>query len=179
MQIRPAGPEDRGAVLAVEAAAFSTPAEAELVAVLLEDPTAAPVVSLLAEADGKAIGHILFTGATVTGEGTAPPASILAPLAVIPEAQRQGVGRSLIEAGIEALGALDVSLVFVLGHIGYYPRAGFRPALPFGLDPPYGIDTAVSDAWMVREIRPGTLGSVRGTVRCADALMHPELWRED
>jgi putative acetyltransferase len=179
MQIRPAGPEDRAAVLAVEAAAFSTPAEAELVADLLDDPSAAPVVSLLAEADGVAVGHILFTRATVTGEGTAPRASILAPLAVIPEVQRQGVGLALIEAGIEALGALDVSLAFVLGHIGYYPRAGFRPALPFGLDPPYGIDPAVSDAWMVREICPGTLGSVRGTVRCADALMHPELWRED
>ncbi|MFY9976321.1 MAG: N-acetyltransferase [Chromatiaceae bacterium] len=179
MQIRPAGPEDRAAVLAVEAAAFSTPVEAELVADLLDDPSAAPVVSLLAEADGVAVGHILFTRATVTGEGTAPRASILAPLAVIPEVQRQGVGLALIEAGIEALGALDVSLAFVLGHIGYYPRAGFRPALPFGLDPPYGIDPAVSDAWMVREIRPGTLGSVRGTVRCADALMHPELWRED
>ena len=179
MQIRPAGPEDRAAVLAVEAAAFSTPAEAELVADLLDDPSAAPVVSLLAEADGVAVGHILFTGATVTGDGSAPPASILAPLAVIPEAQGQGVGRALIEAGIEALGAHDVSLVFVLGHIGYYPRAGFRPALPFGLDPPYGIDPAVSDAWMVREIRPDVLGSVRGPVRCADALMHREFWRED
>jgi putative acetyltransferase len=179
MRIRPARPEDRAAVLAVETAAFSTPAEAELVAALLEDPTAVPVVSLLAEVDGVAIGHILFTRATVTGEGTAPPASILAPLAVVPEAQRRGVGQALIEAGIEALGALDVSLVFVLGHMGYYPRAGFHPALRFGLDPPYGIDPAVSDAWMVREIRPGTLGSVRGTVRCADALMRPELWRED
>lgn len=179
MRIRPARPEDRAAVLAVETAAFSTPAEAELVADLLDDPTAVPVVSLLAEADGKAIGHILFTRATVSGDGTAPPASILAPLAVVPEAQRRGVGQALIEAGIEALGALDVSLVFVLGHIGYYPRAGFRPALPFGLDPPYGIDPAVSDAWMVREIRPGTLGSARGTVRCADALMHPQFWREE
>ena len=179
MQIRSAGPEDRAAALAVEAAAFSTPAEAELVAALLEDPSAVPVVSLLAEVDGVAVGHILFTGATVTGDGAAPSASILAPLAVIPEAQGQGVGRALIEAGIEALGARDVSLVFVLGHIGYYPRAGFRPALPFGLDPPYGIDTAVSDAWMVREIRPGVLGFVRGTVRCADALMLPEFWRED
>ena len=104
MQIRPAGPENRAAVLAVEAAAFSTPAEAELVADLLDDPSAAPVVSLLAEADGVAVGHILFTRATVTGEGTAPRASILAPLAVLPEAQRRGVGRALIEAGVEALG---------------------------------------------------------------------------
>jgi predicted N-acetyltransferase YhbS len=69
-------------------------------------------------------------------------------------------------------------LVFVLGHIGYYPRAGFGPALPFGRYPPCAIDPAVADAWMVRELRPGILGAVRGSVRCADALMRHEPWRE-
>lgn len=176
--IRPATKEDSAAVAAVETAAFPTPAEAELVAALLEDPSAQPVVSLLAEADGKPIGHILFTGATVVADGARVPASILAPLAVVPEAQRRGVGRALIDAGIDALTSLDIGLVFVLGHIDYYPRAGFRPALPLGLRAPYEIDPAVADAWMVREVRGGLIGTVRGTVRCAESLMHPELWRE-
>jgi putative acetyltransferase len=114
----------------------------------------------------------------VRGDGVLVPASILAPLAVVPGAQRRGVGQALIRAGIEALKALDLGLVFVLGHIDYYPRAGFRPALPLGLRAPYDIDPAVADAWMVRETRPGLLGAVRGTVRCADTFMHPELWRE-
>ena len=178
LEIRHATNEDRAAVLAVEAAAFATPAEAELVAALLEDPTAQPVVSLLAEAEGKPVGHILFTSAAVQGDGVIVPASILAPLAVVPEAQRRGVGLALIRAGIEALTPLDVGLVFVLGHIDYYPRAGFRPALPFGLRAPYDIDPAVANAWMVREARPGLLGAVQGTVRCADTLMHPQLWQE-
>lgn len=178
MRIRPAREEDRAAVLAAETAAFATPAEAELAAALLDDPTARPVVSLLAEVDGRAVGHILFTAATVVGDGATTPASILAPLAVVPEAQRRGVGQALIHAGIAELAARGVALVFVLGHIDYYPRAGFRPALPFGLYPPYEIDPAVADAWMVRELRPGTLGAVRGGVRCAHTLMHPELWRE-
>lgn len=178
MRIRPAREEDRAAVLAVEAAAFATPAEAELVAALLDDATAQPVVSLLAEVDGKAVGHILFTGATVIADGATLPGSILAPLAVVPETQRRGVGQALIHAGIAELSALGIELVFVLGHIDYYPRAGFRPALPWGLRPPYEIDPAVADAWMVRELCPGTLGAVRGGVRCAYTLMHPELWRE-
>jgi putative acetyltransferase len=114
----------------------------------------------------------------VHGDGVIVPASILAPLAVVPKAQRRGVGLALIRAGIEALTPLDVGLVFVLGHIDYYPRAGFRPALPFGLRAPYDIDPAVADAWMVREARPGLLGAVQGAVRCADTLMHPELWHE-
>lgn len=178
VSIRPAMPQDRVAVLAVEAAAFPTTAEAELVAALLEDPTAQPVLSLLAEAEGKPVGHILFTSAAVHGDGVIVPASILAPLAVVPEAQRRGVGQALIRAGIEALATLDIGLVFVLGHIDYYPRAGFRPALPLGLRAPYDIDPAVADAWMVRETRQGLLGAVQGTVRCADTFMHPELWRE-
>lgn len=178
MHIRSAQQEDRAAVLAVETAAFDTPEESELVAALLDDPSARPIVNLLAEAKSTPIGHILFTGATLVGNGPPVAASILAPLAVVPEMQRRGVGQALIRAGIAALTALDVELVFVLGHIAYYPRAGFRPALPFGLRPPYEIDPSVADAWMVRETRPGLLGTVRGTVHCANALMHPELWRE-
>ncbi len=165
-------------MLAVEAAAFGRPDEANLVAALLDDPTARPFVSLLAELDGKAVGHVLFTAARVVDDGAVVPASLLAPLAVVPEAQRRGVGLALIRAGVDALAALDVGLVFVLGHIDYYPRAGFRPALPLGLRAPYPIDPAVADAWMVLETRPGLLGAVRGTVQCADALMHPALWRE-
>ncbi|MGE5153008.1 MAG: GNAT family N-acetyltransferase, partial [Bdellovibrio bacteriovorus] len=157
MRIRVARPDDRAAVRAVETAAFPTPSEADLVDRLLGDPTASPVVSLLAEADGKAIGHILLTGATVVGEGSVVPASILAPLAVVPGFQGRGVGQALIHSGIEALAAHEVALVFVLGHIAYYPRAGFRPALPFGLSPPYAIAPEVADAWLVREIRPHTL----------------------
>jgi putative acetyltransferase len=178
MKIRPALPDDRAAVLAVEAAAFGRPDEAELVAALLEDPTAQPVVSLLAELDGTLVGHVVFTAARVVDDDAVVPASLLAPLAVAPEIQRRGVGLALIRAGIEALAALDVGLVFVLGHIDYYPRAGFRPALPLGLRAPYAIDPAVADGWMVLETRPGLLGAVRGTVQCADALMHPALWRE-
>jgi putative acetyltransferase len=178
MKIRAALPDDHAAVLAIEAAAFGRPDEAALVAALLDDATARPVISLLAEVDGRAVGHVLFTAARVVDDDAVVPASLLAPLAVAPEAQRRGVGLALIRAGVEALAALDVGLVFVLGHIDYYPRAGFRPALPLGLCAPYAIDPAVADAWMVLETRRGLLGAVRGTVQCADALMHPALWRE-
>ncbi|MCU0936010.1 MAG: N-acetyltransferase [Gammaproteobacteria bacterium] len=178
MIIRPAEPQDLTAVLRVERAAFGRAEEAELVAALLEDPTASPRVSLLAEVDGAPVGHVLFTGARVQGEGPVLAGSLLAPLAVVPAAQRRGVGLALIRAGLAAVAALDAGLVFVLGHPSYYPRAGFRPALPLGLRAPYAIDSAVADAWMVCETRPGLLGAVRGTVGCADALMNPVLWRE-
>jgi predicted N-acetyltransferase YhbS len=74
--------------------------------------------------------------------------------------------------------AIGIGLVFVLGHIDYYPRLGFTPAQPLGLLAPFPIDPKVADAWMVLETEPGLLGKVQGTVFCADALMHPEMWAE-
>jgi putative acetyltransferase len=176
--VRPARDEDAAALLDVEREAFGGDSEAQLVVALLADPTAAPIINLVAEKDGLVIGHALFTRAMVQVPGNELEGSILAPLAVTPAWQGTGVGQALCREGIRVAGELGIGLVFVLGHIRYYPRCGFAPAFPHGLDTPYPIDPAVADAWMVMETRPGLLGTVRGTVRCADALMHAEMWRE-
>jgi putative acetyltransferase len=176
--IRAARGRDTAALLAVERAAFGRHEEAGLVRALLGDPSAAPCINLVAEADGAIIGHVLLSHATVATGGTGHSATILAPLAVAPAAQGRGVGQALCREGISAARELGIGLVFVLGHIGYYPRFGFRPAGAIGLEAPYPIDPAVADAWMVLETRPGLIGSVRGTVRAADTLMRPDLWAE-
>lgn len=179
MHITPATPADLPDALAVERAAFGGEDEAELVRDLLAGPTAAPALSLLArDEDARAIGHILFTAAHIADAPDAATLSLLAPLAVVPDAQGTGVGGALIARGIEILAADGVDLILVLGHPGYYPRHGFEPAAPHGLIAPYPIPDEVADAWMVRALRPGVLGSVRGTIACADALMKPEMWRE-
>ena len=178
MLIRPALPEDTPALLAVERAAFGGDDEANLVAELLADPTAVPTINLVAEEAGEVVGHVLFTHAVVRSAHSDIAAFCLAPLAVAPPVQGSGIGQALCTAGIAAAEQLGVGLVFVLGHIGYYPRLGFAPASPLGLAAPYPIDPKVADAWMVLETKPGLLGKVRGTVICADALMHPEMWVE-
>jgi putative acetyltransferase len=178
MFIRPVRPEDAAAVLDVERMAFGEESEAELVEALLVDPTARPLINLVAEEDGAIVGHVLFTHAVVHGADGDVDATILAPLAVVPAAQRRGVGLALGREGIAAAEKLGIGLVFVLGHIDYYPKLGFRPAAPLGFIAPYPIDPAVADAWMVLETRPDLIDSVTGTVRCADAMMHPEMWRE-
>jgi len=177
MIVRTARSEDTEAVLGVERTAFGSTEEAALVEGLLADPSATPIINLVAEEDGEVIGHALFTRAVVDTERGEVEATILAPLAVAPAMQSTGVGQALCREGIRRAGELGIGLVFVLGHIGYYPRVGFAPASPLGLEAPYPIDPAVADAWMVLETRPGMLGVVRGTVRCADAMMHPEMWR--
>ena len=125
MRITEASISDLQSVLSIERAAFGQDDEAELVRALLEDPSAQPSLSLLAWVQGRPVGHILFTAARI-GDGSAPVrAAILAPLAVVPDAQRQGVGGRLIEEGVSVLRARGVGLVLVAGHPDYYPRHGF------------------------------------------------------
>jgi putative acetyltransferase len=163
-------------VLSVEREAFGGGDEADLVRDLINDPSARPLLSLLARAGERPVGHILFTAARLEGAPRDVSVAILAPLAVVPDAQRQGVGGSLIEHGMSRLGESGVELVLVLGHPGYYPRHGFEPASRLGLAAPYPISP--EDAWMVRALRPGVIGWVRGTIACAEAMNRPEYWRE-
>ncbi len=181
MEIRESTATDLMDVLHVEKEAFGNEKGSEiadLVMGLLSDPSAMPRLSLLAVDQKRAIGHILFTTARISGSKDHPSAVILAPLAVIPEAQSQGVGGRLIKEGLRLLSESGVQLVFVLGHPEYYPRHGFRPAGVLGLEAPYPIPAKHANAWMVQELRPGIIGRLRGKVMCADALDQPEHWRE-
>ena len=178
MRVRHAEADDVPALLGVERAAFGGEDEAALVSALLGDASAYPLINLVAEDGGEIVGHVLFTHAVVSTTDGDVDATILAPLAVSPASQGTGVGQALCREGLRAAERLGIGLVFVLGHIGYYPKLGFAPAAPLGFEAPYPIDPAVADAWMVLETRPGLIGSARGVVRCADAMMHPEMWAE-
>lgn len=170
--------DDAGDIREVETRAFGFEKEANLVAELLADETARPMLSLLAKHDGKAVGHILFTRATFKGRTDAPMMHILAPLAVIPEYQKMGVGGLLIRSGIEHLREMGSKRVYVLGHHDYYPRHGFIPgAGNLGYPAPYPIPEAVKSCWMVQKITPGEVAA-RGDVQCVQSLMKPEHWRE-
>ncbi len=181
MQIREAEIADLSDVLAVEASAFGTeegPEIVELVSGLLKDPTAMPVLSLLATDGGEAVGHILFTRAQLEKPHSAIKAAMLAPLAVVPHAQGKGVGGSLIREGLKRLAAADIELVFVLGHPGYYPRHGFATAAALGFAAPYPIPEQNTEAWMVQALQPGVIERSGGRVQCADTLNQPQHWIE-
>ena len=155
------------------------PEIAELVNGLLNDETAKPLLSLVAERDGNLIGHILYSKAKLLyPEDNEISIQILAPLAVVSEFQGKGVGGQLIREGLKQLRDSGVDLVFVLGHPGYYPRLGFQPAGEVGFEAPYPIPEEHADAWMVQELRGGFIGSVRGKVQCSAVLNQPQHWRE-
>ena len=178
MQIRESTESDLDTVLSVERAAFGRDTEADLARDLLTDLTAQPLLSLLAFEGDKAVGHILFTNARLAdAQGQAPSLSFLAPLAVVPDRQKRGIGSQLIKTGLELLSASGIDLVFTAGHPGYYPRFGFQPAAPHGFVPPYPIPEEHADAWMVNALTSSLIESVTGRVICADPFMKPELWR--
>lgn len=176
--IREAVETDLNDVLQIERLAFGYEKEADLVRELLHDPSAKPVLSLLAFQKDRALGHILFTTAQLSGSQDSASIVILAPLAIVPDAQKQGIGGKLIEKGLELLSKSGVDLVFVLGHPEYYPRYGFKPAGNLGFEAPYPIPDVHANAWMVQALRSGVIGTVSGKVICADALDKPEHWRE-
>lgn len=180
MIIRRTDDSDVNAFLSVQRVAFGDdegPEIIELVKNLLADPSAKPLLSLIAVDKGAVVGHILFSRAQVTPTINIA-AAILAPLAVTPPFQRQGVGGELIKEGLKILSDHGVELVFVLGHPEYYPRYGFRPAGKLGFEAPYPIASEVAEAWMVQELSPGLIGSAKGKVFCAKALDRPEYWSE-
>ena len=91
----------------------------------------------------------------------------LAPLAVAPERQSEGIGSALVRTGLQQCRQLDFGAVVVLGHPGYYPRFGFSPSTRFGLGCEYDVP---EEAFMVVELKPGYLDSASGKVKYHDAF---------
>lgn len=176
LEIKQTTMSDLKEILRVEEEAFGYVKEANLVRDLLHDQSANPILSLLAYENGQAIGHILFTNAHISN--TEISCSILAPLAVVPSSQNQGVGGKLIKAGLKLLEESGVSIVFVLGHPTYYPKFGFNPIFPLPIDAPYPIPEEYSDAWMVQVLDDTQLSTIAGTVVVSDELSKPQHWRE-
>ncbi len=141
--------------------AFKGDAEAVLVNRLRVRPEFEPALSLVAVMDWKLVGHILFFPVSVRDEGGDFSALALAPLAVDPHFQKQGVGSRLVRMGLQEAARLGHSLVIVLGSPDYYGRFGFKPAVPLGIVPPHA---EWADAFQVLELTPQALSSVKGQV---------------
>lgn len=164
-------------ILSVEREAFKSNSEADLVRELLKDCSAKPLLSLIAIVKNQTVGHILFTSANLSDKSKIT-ISILAPLAIKPQFQKQGIGGALIKKGLDIIEKSGKELVFVLGHPDYYPKYGFIPAIPLGFRPPYPIPKEVENAWMVKALKLNILGNNSGKLICCDALNKPEYWRE-
>jgi putative acetyltransferase len=160
MIIRPEKPEDIPAIRIVNERAFGGAAEADLVDALRLNGKA--TISLVAEDDGRVLGHVLFSPVTIeTGERELVGVG-LAPMSVIPERQNQRIGSLLVERGLRRCREEGHRFVVVLGHPGYYPRFGFVPASRFGIKSEYDV---ADEVFMVMELQEGALRGCAGVVK--------------
>lgn len=144
--IRSETQEDHSAVEQIHKSAFRTDAESKVVNAIRANGNA--TISLVAVINKNVVGHILFSPVS-----TYPPTSEkglgLAPLAILPARQKQGIGSQLIRAGLEQCRELGYDYAVVLGGPKYYTRFGFQKASTFGLQNEYGAD----DDFMVIQFR--------------------------
>lgn len=152
--------EDQPAVRRVNELAFAGPSEAFLVDALRDKAT--PTISLVATLDEKVVGHIFFSPVTIESEETAFTAMGLAPMAVLPTHQNQGVGSLLVQEGLSECSRLGHDIVVVLGHPNFYPRFGFQPASSKGLRCEYDV---ADEVFMVTELKPDAIAGRCGLVK--------------
>ena len=168
--IRPERGGDAAAIRRVHETAFPTAAEADLVERLRAGGKA--VIALVAEDAGSIVGHILFS--PVALEPLAGTVGLgLAPVAVLPDHEKHGVGRRLIQNGLAECRAWGAGFVVVIGDPPYYGRFGFEPAQQYGLRNEYGA----GEAFMVFELNSGALPPPGTLVKYApefSALQKPQ-----
>ena len=156
IEVRTEEPGDREAVRRVNEAAFETATEADLVDALREAGDSVPELCLVAVEGGEVVGHVCMSRARV-GE---VEVLALAPMAVLPERQNQGIGGDLVREGLSRAEGTGFPLVIVLGHADYYPRFGFDPASAYGLKAPFEVPDENWMAYTLPAYEPGTRGTV-------------------
>jgi putative acetyltransferase len=164
ISIRAEKPEDLAAIHHVVHHAFGRAAEADLVDALRRNGKS--VLSLVAEDNGRVIGHILFSLVTIESpvvfeDGTRHGVG-LAPLAVWPERQNEGIGSMLVRQGLTECRNAGHPFAVVLGHPEYYPRFGFAPASRFGIKSEYDVR---DEAFMALELQENALQRCAGLVK--------------
>lgn len=123
---------DRKLVSLIYKAAFGQATEADLVEALHK--SCPNRLALVAEELGQVVGHILFTPATITTDsGKNITGMGLAPIAVTPDLQGQGIGARLVTVGLAILKEQRCPFIIVLGHPRYYPHFGFVPAEQYNI----------------------------------------------
>lgn len=163
--IRPETPDDHLAIREVVTAAFGSPAEADLVDRIRASAEYLPELALVAELDGRVVGHVMISGARLVGEGGERAIVMLSPLAVAPSDQGIGVGGALVRVATAGAAARGEPLVVLEGSPRYYGRLGFEPAQAHGIELPLP-DWAPPEAGQVL-LLPGfdaTDASLRGRV---------------
>ncbi|MFK7793264.1 MAG: GNAT family N-acetyltransferase [Devosiaceae bacterium] len=170
MVIRESTKADHDALFALYPAAFP---DEDLLLVLRDLLASSEAFSLVAEKDGAVVGHIGFSDCTTSDSNT--PLSMLAPLAVAPDVQKQGIGKALIAQGIARLRARNVAKVLVLGDPAYYSGSGFTRENH--IRTPYPMPQDWKAAWQSQSLLRQPV-ALEGQLQVPAFWQKPELWAD-
>ena len=176
MKIRTAIKNDADAVRCVHLAAFPEGERdliSEVAVELLSEPASPPVLSLVAEVDDTIIGHIAFSPVT-TRDTQEHLGYILAPLAVSPSHQKQGIASQLIKRGVQRLSELGPGVLLVYGDPDFYGRFGFRADHGECYMAPYQLQYAFG--WQGMALGDFDFPSSAVSISCVSSLRNPALW---
>jgi len=143
--------------------AFGQEQEASIVDKLRENCNS--VLSLVALTDGKVVGHILFSPAVIEGKHGRLVGTGLAPLAVLPEYQRKGIGTELLQTAIARIKRGGCPYIIVIGHPEYYTRFGFERAGRFGISSEWDVP---DEAFMILILDKKAMNGITGVAKYRD-----------
>ena len=170
IRIRQEVKEDYKRVYEINKMAFGQENESKLIEKIRRGSCFVSELSLVAEKDNEIVGHILFSKIKIVADSEFESLA-LAPMAVIPELQKQGIGGKLIKKGIEKAIELGFDSIIVLGHKDYYPKFGFQKASKWGIQSPFEVP---DEAFMAIELIEKALENKAGVVRYPQEFMESE-----
>jgi putative acetyltransferase len=161
--IRPERPGEELVVRTINDAAFGGTLEGSIVDGIRGTDRWIAGGSLVAEdSTGEIVGHLLISeGDLELADGNGRWIWMIGPVAVVPERQRMGIGGQLVRAAMALATSRGQPVLCLLGHADYYPRFGFEPARPIGIEPPRPWPDA---SWLALRL-PGWEPSLRGLAR--------------
>lgn len=168
IKVRAEVPDDFNAIDVVNLSAFEGEAEAQLVSELRASEGFIPDLSLVAELNGRIVGHVVLSRVQLVSQAGEHDILALGPMSVVPSQSHRGIGTELIDAAIARARALCFGAIVVAGHPDYYLRFGFRPAADWGVSSNLSIP---DDALTAMELVDGSLAG-GGEVR------YPDLYRK-
>ncbi|MFC1515260.1 GNAT family N-acetyltransferase [Thermodesulfobacteriota bacterium] len=160
VNIREEHPDDIRGVHDVNTKAFRQPQEADLVDNLRRNCD--QLLSLVAVVREEIVGHILFSPVLLEGNTGVIRGMGLAPMAVLPSYQRQGIGSDLVESGIAELTNRRCPFIIVLGHADYYPRFGFEPASRYDIRSEWEVP---DEAFMIKILNKQDMQGISGIIK--------------
>lgn len=167
IKVRAETPADFRAIDVVNLSAFQGEDEAQLIAELRKSKEFIPDLSLVAELNGRIVGHVVLSRVQLKSAKGDSEILALGPMSVVPSQSHRGIGSELIEAAVARARALCYPAIVVAGHPDYYLRFGFKLAKSWPLSCNLSIP---QDALTAMELDDGAL-------RDGGVVEYPEIFQ--